>query len=72
MNPVTRAVKATYNFVAGGDPIILVGVIIAFIVATVLAQAVHAPNVLTAVLFVACIVGSLTLTLARERPVRKP
>ncbi len=65
MNRVTRAIKATYNFFAG-DMIILVAGIAGFVVAALIVNAAHAPNVVDAVIFVAFIVGGLTLTLRRE------
>lgn len=65
MNRVTGAAKAAYTFFAG-DAIILTTVIVAFIVVGLLVNAVHAPNVLSAVIFIAFIVGGLATTLGRE------
>ncbi len=65
MNQIGRALKATYNFFAG-DVILILAVALAFILAAALTHA-NAPNALVAVLFIACIVGGLTTTLARER-----
>ena len=65
MNRITGAAKAAYNFFAG-DAIILGGVVLAFVVGALLLHAVKAPNALSAVVFVAIIAGSLTLTLGRE------
>jgi hypothetical protein len=64
MNAVVRGLKATYNFFAG-DAILLVAVAVAFLLAFALERA-EAPNPLVAVVFVACIVGGLVTTLARE------
>ena len=64
MNAIVRGLKATYNFFAG-DAILLIAVAIAFLLAFALERA-SAPNALIAVLFVACIVGGLVTTLARE------
>ncbi|HEX3270341.1 MAG TPA: hypothetical protein VHR15_06805 [Ktedonobacterales bacterium] len=64
MNAIVRGLKATYNFFAG-DAILLVAVAVAFLLAFALERA-EAPNPLIAVLFVACIVGGLVTTLARE------
>ena len=66
MNRVTGAIKATYNFFAG-DMIILVAVIVAFILGALLYNVAHAPNPVTAMVFVAFIVGGLVVTLRRER-----
>lgn len=65
MNPILRALKATYNFFAG-DAILLAAVAIAFALGLLLAHALAAPNPLVAVIFVGCIVGGLVLTLSRE------
>ena len=65
MNRITGALKATYNFFAG-DAIILGGVVLAFVVGALLLDVAKAPNALSAVVFVAIIAGSLTLTLGRE------
>lgn len=65
MTRITRAAKAAYNFFAG-DAIILSTVIIAFVVVGVLANAVHAPNVLNAIVFIGLIVAGLATTLGRE------
>jgi hypothetical protein len=65
MNPIVRAIKATYNFFAG-DMIILSAVIAAFVICALLVNAAHAPNVVNALVFIAFIVGGLTLTLGRE------
>ena len=65
MNRVTGALRATYNFFAG-DAIILVGVVLAFVVGALLLNVAHAPNALTAVIFMVIIAGSLALTLGRE------
>jgi hypothetical protein len=64
LNAIVRGLKATYNFFAG-DAILLIAVAIAFLLAFALERA-SAPNALIAVLFVACIVGGLVTTLARE------
>ncbi|HEY7092416.1 MAG TPA: hypothetical protein VH393_04515 [Ktedonobacterales bacterium] len=64
MNAIVRGLKATYNFFAG-DAILLVAVALAFLLAFALERA-SLPNALVAVLFVACIVGGLVTTLARE------
>jgi hypothetical protein len=66
MNAIARGVKATYNFFAG-DAIILTAVIIAFVVGAVLARAAKAPNLVSAVVFIALIAGGLVATLNRER-----
>jgi hypothetical protein len=65
VNRVVSAVKATYYFFAG-DAIILCAVLLAFLLGFVLVHAVHAPNPLVAVVFIALIVGGLVLTLRRE------
>ncbi len=65
MNRVVSAVKATYYFFAG-DAIILSAVLLAFLLGFVLVHAVHAPNPLVAVVFIALVVGGLVLTLSRE------
>jgi hypothetical protein len=64
MNAIMRGLKATYNFFAG-DAILLVAVAVAFLLAFALERT-TLPNALIAVLFVACIVGGLVTTLARE------
>lgn len=65
MNRIAGALKATYNFFAG-DAIILGGVALAFIIGTLLVRVIQAPNALSALVFVALIVGGLVLTLGRE------
>jgi hypothetical protein len=65
MNPILRALKATYNFFAG-DAILLAATTVAFLVGLLLVKVAAAPNALVAVLFVGCIVGGLALTLGRE------
>jgi hypothetical protein len=65
VNPIFRAVKATYYFLAG-DMILIAAVTLAFLLAATLLRT-GAANALVAVLFVACIVGGLMTTLARER-----
>ncbi len=65
MNRITKAAKAAYNFFAG-DAIILTAVIVAFVAAGLLVNAAHAPNVLSAVVFIALIVAGLATTLGRE------
>jgi hypothetical protein len=65
MNPIVRAIKATYNFFAG-DMIILGAVIAAFVIGALLVNVVHTPNVVNALVFIAFIVGGLSLTLGRE------
>lgn len=68
MDRITKALKATYNFFAG-DAILLGAVVVAFALATILVHATRPLgklNALTAVLFVAIIVGGLVTTLARE------
>jgi hypothetical protein len=65
MSQITRAIKATYAFFAG-DVIILVAVLLAFVVGALLVNVAKVPNPVTAVVFVAFIVGGLTLTLGRE------
>lgn len=65
MNRITSAVKATYNFFSG-DAILLVATLVAFVVAWLLIHAAQAPNPLSAVVFVAIIVGGLVTTLGRE------
>ncbi len=65
---MTRALgilKAIYAFFAG-DMILLVAVLLAFGLAALLGKVAQAPNVLVAILFIALIVGGLTLTLSRE------
>jgi membrane protein implicated in regulation of membrane protease activity len=64
MTAISRALKAAYNFLAG-DVILLAATVAAFI-AGLLGHAVAAPNPLVAVLFVACIIAGLALTLGRE------
>jgi hypothetical protein len=66
MNPIINALKATYNFFSG-DAILLAAAALAFILTAFLVHAAHAPNVLVAILFIACIVGGLATTLGRER-----
>jgi len=66
MNSILRALKATYNFFSG-DAILLAAAALAFVLTAILVHAAHAPNVLVAALFIACIVGGLVTTLARER-----
>ncbi len=66
MNQIASALKATYNFFSG-DVILLAAVALAFILTALLVHAAHAPNVLVAAIFIACIVGGLVTTLARER-----
>jgi membrane protein implicated in regulation of membrane protease activity len=65
MNRIVGILKSTYNFFAG-DAIILGAVIVAFGLAAVLVHAVHAPNALTGLLFIVCVVAGLVLTLTRE------
>jgi hypothetical protein len=65
MNRILGAAKATYNFFAG-DAILLTAVALAFIVGTLLIHVLNAPNALSAVVFVAFIVGGLVTTLGRE------
>ena len=65
MNPIVRAIKATYSFFAG-DMIILCAVIAAFVICALLVNVTHTPNVVNALVFIAFIVGGLTLTLGRE------
>ncbi len=65
MNRIVGILKSTYNFFAG-DAIILGAVIIAFALAAILIRAAHAPNALTGLLFIVCIVAGLVLTLSRE------
>jgi hypothetical protein len=64
MNAIVRGLKATYNFFAG-DAILLIAVALAFLLAFALERA-SLRNELVAVVFVACIVGGLVTTLARE------
>jgi hypothetical protein len=64
LNAIVRGLKAAYNFFAG-DAILLGAVAIAFLLAFALERT-SLPNALIAVLFVACIVGGLVTTLARE------
>lgn len=65
MNAILRGVKATYNFFAG-DAIILSAVVAAFVLGLFLSQAVHADNVIVAIVFVLLIVLGLVMTLGRE------
>ena len=64
MNAIVRGLRATYNFFAG-DAILLVAVASAFLLAFALERA-ELANPLIAAIFVACIVGGLVTTLARE------
>jgi hypothetical protein len=64
LNAIVRGIKAAYSFFAG-DAILLVAVALAFLLAFALERA-SLPNTLIALLFVACIVGGLVTTLARE------
>jgi F0F1-type ATP synthase assembly protein I len=64
LNAIVRGLKATYNFFAG-DAILLIAVLVAFLLAFALERA-DLPNPLIAAIFVACIVGGLVTTLARE------
>jgi hypothetical protein len=64
LNAILRGLKATYNFFAG-DAILLGAVALAFLLAFTLERA-SMPNALVAIIFVACIVGGLVTTLARE------
>jgi hypothetical protein len=64
LNAIVRGLKATYNFFAG-DAILLIAVLVAFLLAFALERA-DLPNLLIAAVFVACIVGGLVTTLARE------
>ncbi len=66
MNRIAGAIKATSNFFAG-DMIILLAVILAFILGALLVNVAQTPNPVTAVVFVAFIVGGLVVTLRRER-----
>lgn len=70
MTRVVGIARATYNFFAG-DAIILTAVVVAFVLAAVLEGSSAAGNAVTAALFIACIVGGLTLTLGRELRGRK-
>lgn len=65
MNPIFRALKATYNFFAG-DAIILAAVVIAFGLVSILANAAHVTGAILYVLFIAIVVGGLVTTLGRE------
>ena len=65
MNRILGAARATYNFFAG-DAILLTAVALAFIVGTLLIHVFNAPTPLSAVVFVAFIVGGLVTTLSRE------
>lgn len=65
MNAIVRALKATYNFFAG-DAILLAATAVAFVLGLLLVHVLSAPNALVAIIFVACIVGGLALTLGRE------
>src|SRR5690348_7362869 len=65
VNAILRALKATYNFFAG-DEILLVATAVAFVLGLLLVHSLAAPNPLVAVVFVGCIVGGLALTLVRE------
>ena len=65
MSRITGALRATYYFFSG-DVILLGAVALAFVLATLLVRAAHAPNVVVALVFVACIVGGLATTLRRE------
>ena len=65
MNAILRGLKATYNFFAG-DAILLVAVALSRSCSPSRWTAPACANALVAVLFVACIVGGLVTTLARE------
>jgi hypothetical protein len=65
MNRILSALKATYNFFAG-DAILLTAVALAFIVGALLIHVLNVPNALSAVIFVAFIVGGIVTTLGRE------
>jgi hypothetical protein len=65
MERVLGALKATYNFFSG-DAILLTAVIITFLLGLLLAQSLHAPNALVAILFVLIVVAALVVTLRRE------
>jgi hypothetical protein len=65
MNRILSALKATYNFFAG-DAILVTAVALAFIVGALLIHVLNVPNALSAILFVAFIVGGLVTTLGRE------
>jgi hypothetical protein len=65
MNRILGALKATYNFFAG-DAILLTAVALAFIVGALLIHVLNVPNALSAVIFVAFIVGGIVTTLGRE------
>jgi hypothetical protein len=71
MSRILAVLKAPYNFFAG-DAIILSGVVIAFVVAFILERALGASGrqLVTGVVFVALILLSLSVSLARERPER--
>lgn len=70
MNRLVGILLAIYNFFAG-DAIILAAVILAFIVGPILAHGVHVANWLVVLIFVACIVAGLTITLGRERMAKR-
>ena len=65
MNRVTKAIKATYNFFSG-DAITLAATLIAFALGLLLTQILHAPNTLTALVFIVIIAAGLVTTLRRE------
>jgi fatty acid desaturase len=65
MTRVVKALKATYLFFAG-DAILLTATLLAFALAALLGKVAQAPNLVVGIIFVAVIVGGLTLTLSRE------
>jgi hypothetical protein len=65
MTRVLKVLKATYLFFAG-DAILLLAVLLAFGLAGLLGKVVQAPDLVVGIIFVALIVGGLTLTLSRE------
>ncbi len=65
MSRILAAITATYNFFSG-DAITLAATLVAFALGLILIGALHAPNALVAVVFVAIIVAGLVMTLWRE------
>jgi hypothetical protein len=65
MQQITGFIKTVYNFFVG-DPVILTGVAITFIVLAVLVRVLTGSTTALGVVLVAGVVGSLALSLYRE------
>ncbi len=65
MRAVTNVILAIYNFFVG-DPVILIGVALSFLVIGLLAHSVGAPAAVTGALLVVGVLISVSLALWRE------